>query len=166
MNLNKGIYLDDELQNTTATDFSIGVAGYPEKHIESPNINMDLKYLKQKVEAGSEYIVTQMFFDNKKYFDFVNSCRKANINIPIVPGIKPISSLKDITLLPQTFNIDIPENLAIGLMKCKTNSEARQVGVEWAIKQSKELVNFGVSGLHFYTLGSSDNLIKIAKEVF
>ncbi|MBP6284729.1 MAG: methylenetetrahydrofolate reductase [Paludibacteraceae bacterium] len=164
--MNNGRYLDENLKNPEKTCFSMGVAGYPEKHMESPNMISDLHYLKQKVENGAEYIVTQMFFDTQKYIDFVHLCRKEGINVPIVPGIKPIASLNDIKVLPQIFNIDLPEELVIELKKCKNNEETRQVGVEWAIKQSKELTAFGVPSLHYYTLGESDNIKKIVKAVF
>ncbi len=166
MNLNNGKYLSEDLQNATHTDFSVGVAGYPEKHIEAPNLDTDLEYLKLKIDKGADYIVTQMFFDNKKYFKFVDRCKKIGINVPIVPGIKPISTLNDISLLPQTFSLDLPSDLIVEVKKCKTNKDVRQVGVEWATAQSKELIKFGVPGLHYYTLDQSDNIKKIAKEVF
>ena len=166
MNMNKGIYLDDDLENITATDFSVGVAGYPEKHVEAPNINTDLKHLKQKVDAGADYIVTQMFFDNQHYFKFVEQCREIGIKVPIIPGIKPISSLRDILLLPKVFNIDIPNDLMKELDKCSSNKDAFQLGVEWGIQQSKELLEYGVQGLHYFTIGISDNIRMIAKEVF
>jgi len=164
--LNKGLYLDEELENTTKMDFSMGVAGYPEKHIEAPNMDTDLFYLKKKIEAGAEYIVTQMFFDNKKYFDFVDRCRKAEINVPIIPGLKPISIKNHMNTLPSTFNIDIPEDLAKAVRECKTNDEVRQVGVEWAIMQSKELVKRKAPAVHYYTMGKADNIYNIAKAVF
>ncbi len=164
--LNKGFYLDEELENTTKMDFSIGVAGYPEKHIEAPNLETDIFYLKQKIEAGAEYIVTQMFFDNKKYFDFVDLCRNNGIDVPIIPGIKPISLIKHLSVLPSTFNIDIPEELAKEVRKCKTDIEARQVGVEWAIMQSKELIERKAPAVHYYTMGKADNIYHIAKAVF
>jgi methylenetetrahydrofolate reductase (NADPH) len=164
--MNEGRYLDDELQNTTATDFCVGVAGYPEKHIESPNIKTDLKYLKQKIDAGAEYIITQMFFDNQKYFDFVKLCREAGIDVPIIPGLKPITTLNDIRSLPQVFNIDIPEDLVHEVNKCSSNEEVFHVGVEWSVKQSKELVKFGVPVLHYFTIGISENIRRIVKEVF
>ncbi len=165
-NLNKGTYLDESLLNATATDFSIGVAGYPEKHIEAPNMESDLKFLKMKVDAGAEYIVTQLFFDNRKYFDFVEKCRSAGIKVPIIPGLKPISTLKQLTTLPQTFNIDLPDELVREVHSCKDNSAVRQIGVEWAIAQSKELMAAGVPVLHFYTMGRSDNIQQIAAAVF
>jgi len=165
-NLNKGIYLDEELQNTTKMDFSFGVAGYPEKHIEAPNMDSDLHYLKKKIEAGAEYIVTQMFFDNKKYFDFVGLCRANDINVPIIPGIKPISIQRHLNILPSTFNIDIPPTLAAEIRNCKTNEAVRQVGIEWAIEQSKELIAHKVPSVHYYTMGKADNIYNIAKAVF
>jgi methylenetetrahydrofolate reductase (NADPH) len=166
MNMNNGIYLQEDLVNATPTDFSVGVAGYPEKHFEAPNMKSDLEYLKEKVEAGADYIVTQMFFENKKYFDFVDLCRAEGITVPIVPGIKPITFLNDLHLLPQTFSIELPDELVTELRKCKTTPEARQVGVEWGIQQGKELKAAGVPVIHFYSLGVSDNVRAIAREVF
>jgi methylenetetrahydrofolate reductase (NADPH) len=166
MNMNKGIYLDKKLVNSTPTDFSVGVAGYPEKHFEAPNLTTDLKYLKEKVEAGADYIVTQMFFDNRKYFDFVKACRDAGITVSIIPGIKPITFLRDMSILPQTFHIDLPEDLVRELEKCTSNEDAWQVGVDWAIMQSKELKAHGVPVIHYYTIGLSDNIRAIVKEVF
>lgn len=165
-NLNKGIYLDEELENTHSTNFCIGVAGYPEKHAEAPNKQLDLQYLKQKVDSGADYIVTQMFFDNKKYFDFVNDCRKLGITVPIIPGLKPIATKKQLVSLSQTFHIDIPEQLANEVIKCKTTEDVRQVGVEWAILQSKELALRNAPVIHYYTMGKSDNIFKIVKDVF
>ncbi len=164
--LNKGIYLDEHTKNPTATNFTVGVAGYPEKHIEAPNMKTDLKYLKQKTDAGADYIVTQMFFDNQKYFDFVDACRKIGIKVPIVPGIKPIRNLMDFKLLPQVFNIDFPEDLSDALCNAKDNKAAMQIGIEWAVQQSKELIKYGVPAVHYYTIGKSDNIIEIAKQVF
>jgi methylenetetrahydrofolate reductase (NADPH) len=166
MGLNKGKYLDENLQHTAPTAFSAGVAGYPEKHLEAPNMASDIQYLKLKIDAGAEYIVTQMFFDNQKYFKFVKLCREAGITVPIIPGIKPVSTIASIKTLPQTFNIDIPNDLVTAVEKCTNNDQARQVGVEWAIAQARELVLAGVPALHFYTMGRSDNICKIAKEVF
>jgi len=166
-NMNKGKYLDEELLNSSATNFTIGVAGYPEKHIEAPNLSTDMKYLKMKVDAGAEYIVTQMFFDNKKYFDFVKNCRKAGITVPIVPGIKPVRSSRDLQLLPQVFNIDIPQDLVNEIEKQNGNKEAiNKVGIEWAIQQSLELKKAGVPVIHYYTIGRPDNVRQIAKAVF
>ena len=165
-NLNKGIYLDEELENSSPTNFTIGIAGYPEKHLEAPNTRSDLHFLKKKVEAGAEFIVTQMFFDNQKYYDFVDSCRKAGINVPIIPGLKPISIMNHLSILPKTFNIDLPEQLVKEMIKCKSNKEVRQLGVEWAIEQSKDLVRNNVPVIHYYTMGKPDNIYNIAKAVF
>ncbi len=164
--LNNGNYLDEELANTRSMNFCIGVAGYPEKHGESPNIESDLYFLKKKVDAGASYIVTQMFYDNQKYYDFVKLCRTKGINVPIIPGLKPISTKSQLANIPKTFNVDLPVTLVKEVLKCKNNEQVRQVGVEWAVKQSKELLKFGVPVLHYYTMGKSDNIQKIAKEVF
>lgn len=164
--MNKGIYLDDELLNTAPTDFCIGVAGYPEKHFAAPNLKTDLKYLKLKVDLGAEYIVTQMFFDNSKFFDFVKRCREVGITVPIIPGIKPITTKSQISVLPTTFHIDIPEELADEVEKCKDNAAAKEVGIKWAVHQSRELINAGVPTLHFYSMGKSDPIYRIAKELF
>ena len=166
INMNKGIYLEEGLKNATPTDFSVGVAGYPEKHFEAPNMQTDLHYLKSKVDAGADYIVTQMFFDNQKYFDFVAACRETGITVPIIPGIKPITYLNDLNLLPQTFSVEIPQDLVCEVKKCKTNAEVRQVGVEWTVEQSRELKAAGVPVIHYYTIGVSDNIQQIAKRVF
>lgn len=166
INLNNGKYLSEDLKHNYKTEFSVGVAGYPEKHIEAPNMDIDLINLKRKVDAGAEYIVTQMFFDNQKYFEFVDKCRALGITVPIIPGLKPISTLKDIELLPQTFAIDLPIDLINEAQKCNTNKEIRQVGVEWCTMQSKELKEHNIPGLHYYTLSQSDNIAKIAKEIF
>jgi methylenetetrahydrofolate reductase (NADPH) len=166
VNLNHGQYLDDDLLNSTPTDFCVGVAGYPEKHFAAPNLKTDLKYLKLKVDLGAEYIVTQMFFDNKKYFDFVDRCREAGINVPIIPGIKPITTKSQTSVLPTIFYIDLPEELSDEVEKCKDNNAVKEVGIEWAIKQSKELIKAGVPTLHFYSMGKSDPIYKIAKELF
>lgn len=164
--LNKGIYLDANIRNSRSTNFCIGVAGYPEKHGESPNMDSDLHFLKKKVEAGADFIVTQMFFDNKKYFDFVKQCRDNGITVPIIPGLKPIATRNQIMTIPKTFNVDIPSDLVKEVIKCKDNTEVRQLGVDWAIEQSKELKAAGVPVLHYYTMGKSDNIRKIAKAVF
>ncbi|UXP31868.1 methylenetetrahydrofolate reductase [NAD(P)H] [Reichenbachiella agarivorans] len=164
--LNKGIYLDDSIDKPSPTSFCIGVAGYPEKHFEAPNIKMDLKYLKQKVDAGAEYIVTQMFFDNSKYFEFVESCRAMDIHVPIIPGLKPIATKAQSTILPSIFHIDLPEELGEALDKCKDNQQAKEIGIEWGIKQSKELMEWGVPVLHYYSMGKSTSVQKIAEAVF
>jgi len=159
--MNNGIYLDEELKSSAPTNFCIGVAGYPEKHFEAPNMRSDIHFLKKKVEAGAEYIVTQMFFDNQQYFDFVNLCRENDITIPIIPGLKPLSTQKQLTLLPQRFHLNVPNPLVDEVLKCKTNEAVRQVGVEWAIQQTKELIEFGAPCIHFYTMGKSDNVQQI-----
>ena len=164
--MNQGKYLHEETENNFHTDVCIGVAGYPEKHFEAPSLRFDLKQLKEKVDKGAEYIVTQMFFDNKKYFDFVDKVREAGIEVPIIPGIKPITTLGQITMLPRTFFLDLPDDLMDELEKCKTNGEVKEVGIEWAIQQSRELIDAGVPSLHFYTMSKADATYKIAKEVF
>ncbi len=164
--LNKGKYLDEELFNKQATNFSIGIAGYPEKHPEAPNMEMDIYYLKKKIEAGAEFIVTQMFFDNKKYIDFVKLCKQNDINIPIIPGIKPISTLKQLNILPRIFSIDIPSELTSEIIKAKNKEHIREIGIEWAINQSKELKKANVPVIHYYTMGKSLNIQKIVTKVF
>ncbi|HOW30540.1 MAG TPA: methylenetetrahydrofolate reductase [NAD(P)H] [Bacteroidales bacterium] len=164
--LNNGKYLEEELLNPIPTHFCIGVAGYPEKHVEAPNLQLDLQNLKDKVDAGADYIVTQMFFDNAKYFAFVDACRQIGINVPIIPGLKPISLKSQLASLPKTFAIDLPEELVNEVLKCRDNQQVRQVGIEWGIKQSRELVKAGVPVLHFYTMGKSDNIRKIVEAVF
>ena len=165
-NLGKGIYLEEDLKNNTPLDFCIGVAGYPEKHFESPNREQDMAYLKQKVDEGADYIVTQMFFDNRIYYNFVDKCREAGITIPIIPGIKPINLKNQLTVLPKIFSIDLPQELASELARCKNNEEARRVGTEWAIYQSKDLVANNAPSLHIYTYGISDNVGEIVKAAF
>jgi methylenetetrahydrofolate reductase (NADPH) len=164
--MNSGLYLDDELENASPTNFCIGVAGYPEKHFNAPNLKSDLKYLKLKIDMGAEYVVTQMFFDNSKYFEFVDKCREAGINVPIIPGIKPLTAKSQLTALPKIFNIDIPEALSEEAEKCKDNAAVKEVGVKWAVEQSKELIKKGVPTLHFYSMGKSDPIYRIAKELF
>jgi len=166
INLNKGIYLDDELENFTPTNFSIGVAGYPEKHMETPNQEAGMEYLKMKIDAGAEYIVTQMFFDNKKYFDFVENCRQHGIAVPIIPGLKPISIKNHLSVLPHRFHIDLPDTLVKEVNKCTMQSQVREVGQEWSIMQAKELMKYGVPSIHFFTMGQSDNIYNIAKAVY
>lgn len=165
-NLGDGKYLEQDLRNNTPLDFCIGVAGYPEKHFEAPNMDQDMAFLKQKVDEGADYIVTQMFFDNQIYYNFVNKCREAGITIPIIPGIKPINMKNQLTVLPKLFSIDLPQELASELGKCKNNDEARRVGTEWAILQSKDLVANNAPSLHIYTYGISDNVGEIVKAAF
>lgn len=166
VSMNRGKYLDEELLHPVPTDFSPGVAGYPEKHDESPNMEADMRYLLEKVNAGAEYIVTQMFFDNRKYFEFVEACRHSGIQVPIIPGIKPVSIKKHLNLLPQTFHVDIPADLAKAVDGCKDNDQVRQIGIEWAVQQSKELIQSGVPGIHYFTMGRSDNIRKIVEALY
>lgn len=165
-NMNKGKYLHEESKNKEILEFCIGAAGYPEKHYESMNMQTDLKYLKAKVDAGAEYITTQMFFDNEKYFQYVDKCREIGVEVPIIPGLKPITKLRHIAFLPKTFFVDFPDDLASALMDCKTDAQVEKVGTDWAIKQTQELVDRNVPSIHFYTMGKSDAVKKIAEEVF
>lgn len=164
--LNKGEYLDDELLNKSKTNFCIGVAGYPEKHMEAPSLDQDVLRLKEKVDAGACYVVTQMFFDNNKYFEFVDKCRKAGITVPIIPGLKPLATKKQLSILPHRFHVDLPDELTLEVLKCTSKEEVRRVGVEWCIQQSKELIKGGAPVLHYYSMGKSDNIQKIAGELF
>jgi methylenetetrahydrofolate reductase (NADPH) len=165
-NLGRGKYLHDDTICEEDNKFCIGVAGYPEKHIEAPSINYDLKWLKEKVDAGADYIVTQMFFDNKKFIEFVNQAREMGITVPIIPGIKPIATKTHLQMLPKVFKIDLPEDLIAAVEKAKDNHAVKQIGIEWTINQCKELLDFGVPVLHFYSMGKSDNIKKIASELF
>ncbi|MCX8079734.1 MAG: methylenetetrahydrofolate reductase [NAD(P)H] [Bacteroidia bacterium] len=165
-NMNKGIYLDEEMKDATPTNYCIGVAGYPEKHFECPNMELDVLFLKQKIDAGAEYIVTQMFFDNKKFYDFVKICRDHDIHVPIIPGLKILTSKKQLTLLPKVFHIDIPIELSKEVMNCKNDEEAKKVGIEWCIAQSKDLIKNQVPCLHYYTMGNSEATRAVAKAVF
>jgi methylenetetrahydrofolate reductase (NADPH) len=165
VNLNNGIFLEEELKSSNGTKFCIGVAGYPEKHFEAPNMQTDLSYLKDKMDAGAEYIVTQMFFDNKKYFDFVRQCHEAGITIPIIPGLKPVTSKKQLSIIPRTFNVDIPTELSDEILKCKDDTCVEQVGTEWLLAQSKELKAAGVPVLHYYTLGKPHVVCSVVKQL-
>lgn len=165
VNLNNGIYLDEDILNGGKTKFCIGVAGYPEKHFEAPNLEVDMKRLKEKIDNGAEYIMTQMFFDNKKYMEFVNACRAMDIHVPIIPGLKPITSKKQLSVLPRIFHVDIPTDLSEEILKCKTDEDCEKVGVEWLIQQSKELKEFGVPVLHYYTLGKAKTIFNVVKEL-
>ena len=166
INMNNGKYLEELLEDPTPTSFCVGVAGYPEKHNEAPNRHVDLENLKLKVDSGASYIVTQMFFDNSKFFRFRDECKAIGINVPVIAGLKPISALNDIRMLPQTFHIDVPNDLVNAIKKCTTDKDAREVGIEWAVMQSKELISKGVPGIHYYTLGRSDNVARIVRESF
>lgn len=164
--MNGGVFVDGEVEPGYKTDFCIGVAGYPEKHAESPNKKEDLARLKEKVDAGADYIVTQMSFDNSKILAFIRDCREAGITIPVIPGIKPFSTKSQLTLLPQIFHVDLPEELVRAVNRCRDNAEVREAGVEWAIAQGRELMAAGLPMLHFYTMGRTDNMVKIARALF
>ena len=163
---NKGIGINDIKIEGIETPFSYGMACYPEKHEESPNLESDLYYLKKKVENGADYLISQMFFDNNKYFEFVEKCRKLKIDVPILPGIKPISRKHHLNLLPKTFKIDIPEELASKVRNCETDAQVKEIGIEWGIKQCKELIEKGAPGIHFYTMSAADSVEKIAENIF
>lgn len=165
VNLNNGIYIDDDIRDGGTTNFCIGVAGYPEKHFESPNLDIDMHRLKEKVSKGAEYIMTQMFFDNKKFFDFVKKCRENNIHVPIIPGLKPITSRKQLSILPRIFHVDIPNALSDEILKCKNDEDTEKVGTEWLVEQCKELKKFGVPVLHYYTLGKPRVIKNVVQEL-
>ena len=164
--LNQGIYLDEDILNGGKTDFCMGVSGYPEKHFESPNFEIDLIKTKEKVDAGAEYIMTQMFFNNQKFIDYVQACRDMGITVPIIPGLKPITNKKQLTILPRICHVDIPTELSNAINKCKTDAECEQVGTEWLIQQSKELKAAGVPVLHYYTLGKPKVIRDVVSAVF
>lgn len=164
-NLNAGIYLEDELRGTHKTDFCIGVAGYPEKHFEAPNMDADLQYLKMKVDAGADYIITQMFFDNAKFFAFEKACRAIGITVPIIPGLKPIYTKKQLTVLPKTFSIELPSDLSNAVAQCKADEDVEKIGVEWLLAQSRELKKAGVPILHYYTLGRPLMIADVVKDL-
>lgn len=164
-NMNQGVYLDDDIKNGGKTNFCTGVAGYPEKHFEAPNLEIDLKKLKDKVDAGAEYIMTQMFFDNQKFIEFVKACKNMGIHVPIIPGLKPITNKKQLTVLPRIFHVDIPTELSNEIMKCKTDADCEQVGTEWLIQQSRELKEYGVPVLHYYTLGKPKVIWNVVKHM-
>lgn len=164
--MNKGKYLDNDMQDANPSDFCIGVAGYPEKHYDAVSLDEDIKHLKNKVLSGANYIVTQMFFDNNVYYNFVDKCRKAGINVPIIPGLKPIALMNQIDVLPKLFHLQIPETLDKEIRQCKTNKEALQIGTMWSIEQAKDLIKNNVPVLHFYTLGAGNSIKKIAEKIF
>ena len=165
-NMNNGIYLDEDIKSGGKTSFCAGVAGYPEKHFEAPNLEIDLLKLKQKVDAGADYVMTQMFFDNEKFFAFVKACQDAGINVPIIPGLKPLTNKKQLSVLPRIFHVDIPTDLSNEIMKCKTDAECEQVGTAWLVQQSKELKASGVPVLHYYTLGKPKVIRDVVSQVF
>jgi len=163
--MNQGILLHEETESLP-TNFCIGVAGYPEKHIDAVSFDQDLKYLKQKVDAGADYIVTQMFFDNSKYFDFVKKCREMGIKVPIIPGLKPLATERQLEILPEIFHLEIPSEFVSEARKCTNNAAIKQLGIEWAVQQGKELIQAGVPALHFYTMSKSDSVRAIAEKLF
>jgi len=165
VNMNKGIYLHEEYE-AVKTDFCVGIAAYPEKHFEAPNLKSDFQFLKKKADAGAGFMVTQMFFDNSKYAEFVKCCRENDINIPIIPGLKPLTSSKQLINLPKIFHIDIPEDLSDAVQACKDDKAVKEVGIEWMINQCKELKEMGAPVLHFYTMGNAEPTKRIAKAVF
>ena len=164
--LNKGAYLDEAQDDTWATDFCIGTAGYPEKHFEASNHTSDLRFLKHKVDRGADYIVTQMFFDNEEFFKFEQRCRAAGITVPIIPGLKPLTTKAQLSMLPRTFFLNIPEALAEAVSQCRDNEAARAIGIEWCLTQSRELMAHGVPCLHYYSMGKAESIRKVARELF
>jgi len=164
--MNNGQYQDEDIKFAMKSDFCIGVAGYPEKHFESPNVQSDLKYLKMKVDRGAHYIVTQMFFDNRLYFDFVDRCRAIDINVPIIPGLKPITNRRQLQILPSAFHVDIPMELSEAIESCTSDQDVRKVGVEWCIEQARDLKIAGVPCLHFYSMGKSEAVESVARAIF
>lgn len=165
-NMNKGQYLHEGVEALAPTDFCIGVAAYPEKHFEAVDFDADFEYLKQKIALGADYIVTQMFFDNSKYFEFVKRCREAGITVPIIPGLKPLSTKKQLSVLPRIFYLHMPDDFVKAVEACENDAQAKQVGIEWCTQQCKELMAFGVPVLHFYTMGKSENIYKIASQLY
>lgn len=165
-NMNNGIYLDSNIEKASSTEFCIGVAGYPEKHFESPNLDLDILYTVDKVKAGADYIVTQMFFDNENYFKYVENCRKAGINVPIVPGLKPITKKYQLNAIPRKFFINMPEALVKEMVKATDDKQIKEIGIEWCIAQSKELKAKGAPCIHYYTMGDTKTIHKIAKSIF
>lgn len=163
---NEGYFLDGTKMEQDNMPFTYGVAGYPEKHDEAPNMKSDIEWLKAKVDAGADYVVTQMFFDNERYFKFIEDCHRIGINVPIIPGIKPITACSQLTVLPKVFHIDLPEPLVQELKKCKTDAEAKEVGIEWCTMQAKELKAAGVPSIHFYSMAAAQSIKRVAKEVY
>lgn len=164
--MNSSNYLDESLENSCPTTFCVGVAGYPEKHMEAASFSQDINYLKKKVDAGADYIVTQMFFDNQKYFDFVEKCRQEDITVPIIPGLKPLVTKNQLSMIPHRFKVDIPNELVIEVAKSKDNKTVKEIGIEWCIQQSRELKEFGVPVLHYYTMGNSDITKRIVEGIY
>jgi len=164
--MNKGQYLDSNIENGAQTNFCIGIAGYPEKHFEAPNFQTDLRHTKEKIDAGADYIVTQMFFGNKNYFDYLNACRESGITVPVVPGLKPLTKLYQLKSLPRMFYINMPDELVKEAEKIKNEKNAKELGIEWCIAQSKELKAAGVTCIHYYTMGDTETIRRIVKAVY
>ena len=163
--MNQGILLHEETESLP-TNFCIGAAAYPEKHFEAVSLEEDMRFLKQKVDAGADYLVTQMFFNNQHYFNFVDKCREMGITVPIIPGLKPLATARQLEILPEIFHLEMPEALASEVKKCTNNVAIKQVGIEWAVQQGKELMQAGVPALHFYTMSKSDSTHAIASQLF
>ena len=163
--MNNGVYLDEDIKNGGKTNFCAGVAGYPEKHFEAPNLELDLERMKQKIDAGAEYIMTQMFFDNEKFYAFVKLCRDMGITVPIIPGLKPLTNKKQLSILPRIFHVDIPTELSNAINQCKTDADCEKVGTEWLVQQSRELKQFGVEVLHYYTLGKPKVIRDVVQQI-
>ena len=163
---NQGVFVDGSPVKVTDTPFSYGVACYPEKHEEAPNLEQDIHWLKKKVEAGAEYAVTQLFYDNNKFFRFVEKVREAGIQIPIIPGIKPLRKFSHLTMVPKTFKVDIPQELTLEALKCQTEEQIEALGVEWCIQQCRELIAYGVPSIHFYSVGAINSIKQVAKVIY
>lgn len=163
---NEGFFLDGSQMKSDLPKFRYGMACYPEKHEESPNMDTDIMYAKQKVDAGAEYLVTQMFFDNEKYYSFVNKCREAGITVPIIPGLKPLTFMNQLTVLPKIFKVDLPEEFASELRKCKTDAEATEAGIEWCTMQAKDLIKNNIPSLHFYSLMATQSVKRVAQAIY
>ena len=166
INMNQGIYLEEDIQEPSKSDFCTGIAGYPEKHFESPNAETDIRYMLKKIQTGAQYSITQMFFDNQKYFDFYKQCQLNGIKVPIIPGLKPIERKNQIVSLPRNFHITIPQDLVNRVEQCKNDKEVKKVGQEWCIQQSKELIEFGAPCIHYYSMGNAETIYQIVKTIF
>ena len=159
--MNRGRYLDDSLQESYPTDFCIGVAGYPEKHMEAPSLESDIHFLKEKVNRGAHYIITQMFFDNGKYYDFVKRVRAKGITVPVIPGLKPLTTKRQLNILPLKFKVDLPDELVRAVVRAKNEDEVKRAGIEWCVAQSRELIRSGAPVIHYYSTGKTENIREI-----
>ena len=164
--MNRGIYLEEEIRDAVPTNFCVGVAGYPEKHREAPDFDADIMHLREKVDAGADYIITQMFYDNAAFYAFVDRCRKAGITVPIIPGLKPLSMSKHLHSLPESFALSLPDDLVKAVKACRDESEVYEIGKEWCIAQSRDLIAHGVPAIHYYTMGRTVNIRQILSKVF